>query len=278
LNTFRNTQCPADETLAVFAAGDLDATERDGILDHIEHCRECLSAVLAAAAHLQEERAAAAQPVTVHRWWLSAVAAAAFIGIVAVPLWRNHPPSVRTLAALAPKSDRVLEARLSGGFAWAPYRGPARSTDPAPDVSRLKLGGVAGELIERAENDPGADAQHAAGVAMVVVDKPLEGAARLEAAARASHDAATWSDLAAAQYEAATQLRQPALFARALAAAGEALRDDPRSADALFNRALILERMERTAEARAAWQQYLAVDSSSPWAAEARERLASLGR
>jgi hypothetical protein len=277
LNTL-HTQCPTDETLALFAAGDLEDTERTNVLDHVEECRECLSAVLAAVEHLREESAGAAQPATSHRWWLSAVAAAAFIGIVAVPLWHTHQPSVGTLAALAPKSDRVLEARLSGGFAWAPYHGPARSTDPAPDVSRLKLGGAAGELIERAENDPGADAQHAAGLAMVLVDKPQEGAARLEAVARSSRDAATWSDLAAAQYEAAIQLRQPSLFARALASAGEALQSNPRSTEALFNRALILERMERTADARAAWQRYLAVDPSSPWASEARERLASLGR
>ena len=277
MNTVSNTHCPADETLAVFAAGDLDPETRDAILAHIEHCRECLSGVLAATAHLQDERMAE-RASAAPRWWIGAVAAAALIGIVTVPLARYHRPSIGSMVALAPPSERGLEPRLSGGFAWAPYRGPARSTDPAPDVSRLKLGGAAGEVIERAQNDPGAEAQHAAGVAMVLVEKPQEAVTRLETVAATSHDAKTWSDLAAARCQAAVQLRQPALLPRALAAAEQALRYDPRLAEALFNRAIILERMDATSEARRAWQQYLAVDSTSRWASEARERMASLPR
>ena len=277
MNTLSTTLCPSDETLALFAAGDLDAETRATLLSHVEHCGECLSAVLAATAHLQEERAAQ-RAYAGPRWWVGALAAAALIGVVAIPLTRNQQPSIGSLVTLSPKSERVLEPRLSGGFAWAPYRGPARSTDPAPDVTRLKLGGAAGAVIERGENDPGAEAQHAAGVAMVLVEKPQQAAARLEAIARTSHDAKTWSDLAAAQYQTAVQLRQPSLLLRALADADQALRDDARLPEALFNRALILERMDRTAEARSAWQQYLAVDSNSRWAAEARERMASLPR
>jgi tetratricopeptide (TPR) repeat protein len=207
-----------------------------------------------------------------------AAAAAVLIAVITIPLARTPRPSIDRLVALAPPSERFLEPRLSGGFAWAPYRGPARSTDPAPDVTRLKLGGAAGEVIEHAESDPAPEAQHGAGVAMVLVDKPQEAAARLDAAARASHDAKTWNDLAAARYQAAVQLRQPSLLPRALAAVDEALRADPRLAEALFNRALILERMDMTAQARLAWQQYLAVDSTSRWASEARERMASLPR
>jgi len=276
LNTMPITQCPADETLALFAAGDLDSDTRAEVLDHIERCRDCLSAVLSATAHLQEE-AALSRPSAQPRWWMG-VAAAAVLAVVIVPLARNHPPSIGSLVSLAPSSERVLEPRLSGGFAWAPYHGPARSSDPAPDVSRLKLGGAAGAVIERAQSDPGADAQHAAGVAMVLVDKPQEAVARLEAVARTSNDAMTWSDLAAAQYQAAVQLRQPALLPRALASADRALRENARLPEALFNRALILERMDRTSDARAAWQQYLTADATSHWAQEARERLASLPR
>ena len=270
------SQCPADETLALFAAGDLDAGTRAEVLDHVERCRECLSAVLSATAHLQEEAALQRTPAQ-PRWWMG-IAAAALLAVIIFPLARNHPPSIGNLVSLAPSSERVLEPRLSGGFAWAPYHGPARSSDPAPDVSRLKLGGAAGAVIERAESDPGADAQHAAGVAMVLVDKPQQAVARLESVARTSNDAKTWSDLAAAQYQAAVQLRQPALLPHALASADHALRENAGLAEALFNRALILERMERTADARAAWQQYLAADSTSRWAQEARERLASLPR
>jgi tetratricopeptide (TPR) repeat protein len=131
-------------------------------------------------------------------------------------------------------------------------------------------------MIERAQNDPGAEAQHAAGVAMVLVDKPAEAAARLDAAARTSHDARLWNDLAAARYQTATRSRRTSDYGRALAAADQALRIDARFPEALFNRALILERMESTADARLAWQRYLDVDATSRWASEARQRLAAL--
>ena len=270
-----NTRCPADETLALFAAGDVDPQTRAIVLAHIESCSDCLAAVLSASAHLQEEKNAQ-QARSDRRWWMSAVAAAAIIAVLTVPLLRGHRVSLGTLVDRAPASERLVEPRLSGGFAWAPYHGPVRSADPAPDVARLKLGGVAGEVIERAENDPGAEAQHAAGVAMVLVEKPEEAATRLEAVARISHDAGTWSDLAVARYEAAMHFRRVAQFPLALAAADQALRADARLPEALFNRALILERMGLTAEARHAWLRYLEVDATSPWAAEARERVAEL--
>jgi hypothetical protein len=267
-----NPQCPKDETLALFAAGDLDAQTRGGVLGHIEQCSECMAAVMSAHAYLQEEREIE-EPRSTPRWWMGAVAAAALIAVVSIPLVRSHSSApLAKLVDLAPKSERVVEARLDGGFAWAPYRGPVRSSDPAADVSRLKLGGAAAEVIEHAQSDSGAAAQHAAGVAMVLVGKPDEAAARLETIAKKSGDARTWSDLAAARYEVAMQFHRVALLPDALAAADQALRADGNLPEALFNRALILERMGRSAEARQAWERYLQVDSSSPWAAEARER------
>ena len=61
---------------------------------------------------------------------------------------KPRQPSIRSLVALAPASDRVLEPRLSGGFAWAPYRGPARSTDPAPDD---QIAALREEILRAAE-------------------------------------------------------------------------------------------------------------------------------
>jgi tetratricopeptide (TPR) repeat protein len=146
----------------------------------------------------------------------------------------------------------------------------------ATDAERLKLGGAAGELMQRAEHDSSAGAQHAAGIALVLVEKPDEAIAKLESAARASHDAKSWSDLAAARYAAAVQFRRPSLYPEALAASDDALRIDARLPEALFNRALILENMGLISEARKAWQHYLEVDPGSPWANEARTHLAEL--
>ena len=268
--------CPTDETLAMFASGNLDTQTRRNVLAHIEHCSDCMAAVLSATAHLEEERSVWSSRPTNSRWWMGAVAAAVLIAIISVPMLRRGHDSIGKLVALAPKSERTIEPRLSGGFAWAPYHGPMRATGTSMDAARLELGGAAGEVINRAGHDRSAEVQHAAGVAMVLVEKPEEAAARLEAVARTSNDAKTWSDLAAARYAAASQLGRASLYPTALAAADAALRIDPNLAEALFNRALILTRLGLTDEAKRAWQRYLQVDPSSSWAAEARAHLADL--
>jgi CHAT domain-containing protein len=62
----------------------------------------------------------------------------------------------------------------------------------------------------------------------------------------------------------------------ALEAIERALERSPHLREALFNRALALERLHLPMAARTAWQRYLGVDSRSAWAHEARQRLAHL--
>ncbi|HET9768461.1 MAG TPA: CHAT domain-containing protein [Thermoanaerobaculia bacterium] len=62
----------------------------------------------------------------------------------------------------------------------------------------------------------------------------------------------------------------------ALEVIDQALEKSPQLPEALFNRALALERLFLRASAKKAWQEYLEVDDSSPWAREARERLAAI--
>lgn len=276
MNRLPSTQCPTDETLARFASGDIDDATRNEVLAHIESCSDCMAAVLSANAHLEEERSvgrdwSGRRARSDSRWWLGAVAAAALIAVIAFPLLRHRDDAMFRLVTLAPASARNVEPRLSGGFAWAPYRGPMRSSDLAADAARLKLGGAAGDAIARAQRDRSEEAQHTAGVALILVDQPAEAADRLRRAAEQSpDDVHVWSDLAAARYAAAVELQRPSLLPEALAAADRGLRIDPKSAEALFNRALILEHMGLTSDARKAWLRYLEVDHNSSWATEAR--------
>jgi tetratricopeptide (TPR) repeat protein len=271
-----NTSCPTDETLAQFASGNIDDSTRNNVLAHIETCSQCMAAVLSANAYLEEERSAR-RGWAESRWWMSAVAAAIVIAVISFPLIRGHNDPVARLVALAPVSGRQVEPRLSGGFAWAPYHGPMRATNAATDTAGLKLGGAAGDAIERAQRDHSQEAQRAAAVALVLIDRPTDAINRLQTiAAQSPGDARAWNDLAAARYAAATQLRRPLLLPEALAAADRALTADPHSAEALFNRALILEHMSRTADARKAWLRYLETDNASPWASEARAHVREL--
>src|SRR5688572_24351646 len=138
-------------------------------------------------------------------WWI-AIAAAIVAVAVAIPLAvTSRKPTLARLATMAPRSERIVEPRLSGGFAWAPYRGTEPATGTA-NLKRVQLAGAAVEAVERAELDRSIEAQHVAGVAMVLAEQPLEAIERLRGAARAAGDADTWSDLAAAQYAAALSL------------------------------------------------------------------------
>jgi tetratricopeptide (TPR) repeat protein len=272
-------QCPDDETLAAWVDGRLSKAETAVLIEHASTCEECLPMIDAANETFHAEAVAA--PVrmwTGRRRWLLAAAAVLMIALPASFLLvrsNRHDP-VQELVDGAPRSVRASEARFSGGFAWAPYRGSMRASGTAVDREQMKLVGAAAEALDRAEHDPSAGAQRAAGVAMVLIDQAEEGMARLAAETKRSpRDAGAWSDLAAAQYAGALAGRT-SLYPEALASADRALRIDPSLREGLFNRALVLERLGLRNQARAAWQSYLDHDSSSPWAAEAREHLGRL--
>jgi tetratricopeptide (TPR) repeat protein len=269
--------CPDPETLAALAEGRLSRQEMATMAEHIANCKDCIAALEA----LNETIATRpAVQLRSHRAWWLAAAAAVVIGVIAIGVYRTafrEASSMARLIELTPRSARPVEARLSGGFPWATYRGPMRANDGDADPQRMRLIGTAGEIVAAADRDPSAGAQQAAGVALVIVDKPQQAIDRLRAAVDASPNAAAaWSDLAAAQYSAALRSTRPSLLPEALASVDRALRIDPKLAEARFNRALILERLGLTQQARAAWQRYLELDPGSQWAVEARERLAKL--
>ena len=275
--------CPDAETLAGFAEGRMNSADAAAVVAHLDTCDECTRDVALAMRAAEEEEplrpAETANVIRPRRWmpWTAAAAAAIVIALLIPAILdslRRSP--VERLVELAPKSARVVEPRLTGGFAWSPYRGVDRSSGTPADPAQLKLAGAAGELIERAQRDASAEAQHDAGVAMVLTQNSDEAIAKLEAAANAAPSARTWSDLAAARYAAASDHGRAALYPQALAAADAALRLEENHPEALFNRALILERLGLVDEARKAWSRYLGVDPSSKWADEARARLAEL--
>ncbi|MGH9419631.1 MAG: tetratricopeptide repeat protein, partial [Thermoanaerobaculia bacterium] len=120
------------------------------------------------------------------------------------------------------------------------------------------------------------ESRHATGVAYLLIDRKNDSITALEQAANGSNDPHTWSDLAAARYAVATQDERPSQLQLALADADHALRLDPKSPEALFNRALILEHLGVRDQARKAWEAYLAVDNGSDWGVEARAHLRAL--
>jgi CHAT domain-containing protein len=278
-------RCLDSEELAAFIAGTLTGDELLFATRHLVICRECREDV-GAVAQCVREGIATTRPRaerTSPRWL--AMAAAALIGVFSVGVWQRSrvQDPIQQLAAAAP-DHRYLEPRLSG-FRWTPLQ-PVRRSSPEPlDAQQLRFVGAAGAVLEQTAGNPSVRARHAAGLANLIAGRPTEAAAILRGID--STDPRIWSNRAAALYTAAADMNEPSKLAEALAATDSALRLDPKLPEALFNRALILERLGLRDNARDAWQHYLAVagtsnwigvDDTSEWASEARQHLQRLSQ
>lgn len=269
-------ECPRSEVLAAFIKGSLSKDEQALPSDHVLECLTCRRTVLKEARfHRGDGVPRLPSSRRPSPWWVAA-AAAAFAGVVylgAVRVW-NDP--IRPLVAAAPTGSRRLEPRLTGGFAWAPMAPVLRGRDESIEPEQMRLIGAAGEVLRRTADDRSIDGKHAAAIAHLLAGRPTDASRLLNDLAGSAKNPRLWSDLAAALFAASVSRGDPAQLARALAAADTALRIEPKMPEALFNRALIVERLGLRDEARAAWESYLAVDAGGGWAREARQHHARL--
>ncbi|HEY4641396.1 MAG TPA: hypothetical protein VII75_08640, partial [Thermoanaerobaculia bacterium] len=191
-------------------------------------------------------------------WRASRVFAAVLLAAMACNRQQWHP-ALRDLVVAAPLSSRFIEPRLSGGFCWAPYT----ASSVTGNAATLR---AADSIISDSASSPSdvAVAHLLAGN----IDSAIE---CLEGAT--PKNANVWSDLAAARCLMAARRDKPAELPRALAAADRALEFDPELLEAHFNRAVILEKMGLRSYAAVGWAAYLARDSETKWADEARMRL-----
>ncbi|HEV3051857.1 MAG TPA: hypothetical protein VGX50_16235, partial [Longimicrobium sp.] len=173
-------------------------------------------------------------------------------------------PRLSIAPAYLPCPTTAGEDRCAIGFAPPP---PPRLAGIAARAARgVRLG-----------NDP--EALHAAAVIDVVFDvggKSLERAIySLRSAVRmADRPAPVLADLAAVYLVRAERTGGRRDLLTAADVAQQALRLEPRHLGARYNLALALHRFGLVEEAAGEWKAYLAADSSSGWAGEARRRLA----
>jgi len=200
---------------------------------------------------------------------MSGLAAAAMI-LLAVNVWypfgANGDEQALEQLVAAVGTARTFDARLTGGFAYAPVRGPVRGSNDinlSPDV-RIAIAEIekqyAAKPVAAAAALVSGDTNHAIDI--------LEANSQLH-----PDDPKILSDLAAAYLARAARTSSTDDASRALAAANRALEIDRLMPEALFNRALALEASNLREDARTAWQAYLTIDDRSGWADEARARL-----
>jgi CHAT domain-containing protein len=178
-------------------------------------------------------------------------------------------------AAIAPRLS------VASSFTACPEAAPAGGTIarrqcPALRPSERKR---LAELTGDAESNASYSAvSHTMALVELVADdasgKALERSIRTlrQEAELADRPAPVFADLAAALIIRAERTQTPRDLLEAFETAEQALESDPRNLGALYNRALALDRFGLVDEVARDWAAYLAIDSTSGWADEARRR------
>jgi hypothetical protein len=287
-----HTGFPSDETLAAFIDGKLDAETRAKVIAHMTTCAECYSVFLSATE--MPSRAAARDAWRPRRAWIAvatATAAALFACMFLVTPVRDrilHRENGMEALAKAAPAQRTIAGRISG----FPYQAPApvmrgANVDPLQNPANASLLTAAAGVQRAVAARRTAANLHASGVANLLLGKgdaavdTLHEALLAEtgqhtviAAINESDDMPLLNDLSAALSNRAVATR------RAIPDAVEAVRCADRAwrialtPEAAWNRAVAIEALHGRAHAMTAWHDYLAIDATSPWAAEARKRLA----
>ena len=263
--------CPDPETLGSFVAGTLHPGVQQQVADHAADCNFCIWVIRETANY--DRHSVTAAP----RWWRFLPAAAGFILAVLAALLivvRYPADPVRRMAAAAHQSGvRTIEGRVVH-FDYGRYTS-TRSLGGANTTGSIAAQGV----LDDTDRPGSAREWHQRGIASLLVDRIEAAVRQLSEAVRLAPESGEYrSDLAAARIALGTARQDETEFRRALADAVEALRLSPASRDATFNRALALERLGDRDAALRAYEEYLALDSDSEWAREARWRMNRLRR
>jgi len=287
-----HTGFPSDETLAAFIDGRLDPDTRAQVIAHMATCPECYSVFMSATEMASMTVTPNGSQVSSRRAWLAVavttVAAAVAIVFLVTPIrdfvLPQQDKGMETLAKAAPE-QRTIAGRISG-FRYQPmvHRARGANVDPMknPENASLLTAAAAVQRSVMARRTPAN--LHAAGVASlllgqtdVAIDSLHEallaetGEHRVAAAIEESNDGMLLNDLSAALSNRARPKLDDKI--ESVRCAEKAWRIG-RTPEAAWNRALATEALNGPDSARTAWHDYLAIDPSSPWAAEARKRLA----
>jgi CHAT domain-containing protein len=281
----RDPDCLDAETVAAFVDGTLAVAERECVETHLARCGDCYEAVCDVMRAL-ERMDVGAMPVRAARvqkpnstLWTILASAALVILAIGIARWAlRGPASDRAMAELvhAVGESRPTMARLSTPFPWAPPPSADRSTVAGKEVSpEIQI--AAAHIEQLLSQQRTARNLQAFATAQLVLGKPAAAIGALEEATHLSpSDPQLWTDLSAAYHSGAMGTGDKTNVPKALEAADRALHIDASSPPAWFNKALALEQLNVRDQALAAWKKYLAIDSNSPWAAEARQHVEHL--
>ncbi len=178
-------------------------------------------------------------------------------------------PGLRALAvAMGP--FRPFEARLSGGFRYAPFRpasGPCKLDFETFQKSRFQARLAAEVRIrEDAEENPTAASLGALGTLLLIQGRLEEAVETLQRAARMDpNDERVRSDLTVAYYQSGLAGTDPLGLVKAADLVEAAAESGPLLPEMAFNRVVFLDKWFLKAESRALWKTFCADPSNRDW-------------
>ncbi len=285
--------CPDANDLAAYLDGHADAPGRTRLEAHLADCDDCREVFAeclrtsAAIAEATDTPAPRGRRLTRRIGIGSALAAAAALVVIVqvartgrLRSWRettSNPPELGELvAAAANLPARSTEARLTGGFRYAPPPSPVRGSTDRALPPGLRLAAARLEKLAMESDTP--ERWAGAGAAYLVLSDAENAITALERAATQRRDPRFDSDLAAAYLTRARRTDRGDDWERGRVVASRALSADPNLREAQFNLSLAFEGLRQMDDAQAAWSRYLEMDPDSPWAAEARQHLERMRR
>ena len=183
---------------------------------------------------------------------------------------------------LAYRGQRPTESRSTANFDYAPLSSTRGNKSDDADADRAHRDADS-YLRDAAQDKSNAETLHARGLLYLADGKLKEAQDELERAFKLTPDnAKLHNDLGAVYLEKAirTKDKNDDEFSQnaevALNHFNRALELDENLLEALFNKALILQKIPMPGQAREAWEKYLEKDSTSKWANEARENIRKL--
>lgn len=175
------------------------------------------------------------------------------------------------------KTERPLESRITD-LDYAPTKN-TRGVDDDNKTDKIKLALARETALRAVSENPSAENLHVLGRVYLAEKKFNDAIEQFDKAVKlAPGDAKLRNDLGAAFLEKTRTMEDGKLetLAKANEEFAKAIDLNKNLTDAYFNQALTIQSLNLLNQAREAWQKYLELDSTSPWAEEARKNLESL--
>lgn len=297
--------CPEPAVWASLAAGQTDPAETDTLLDHACGCDACGALLRAAAQDFSDQtsdaesrelgKLASASPDWQHALarrmaressgsptvrlspWLARAAAAV---LALAGSWWGYQQWFRTdpakLIAQAYTSQRPFDLRIAGA-GHAPVRIERRGAGSPFERPRALLDAEA-SIARELENDRDSARwlDLRARAEMLTWDAETAIATLQHALDRKPDDPDLLADLGLAYALRAEAANRDVDYGYSIEYLSRSLKAKPNFPEAVFNRAVVFERMYLYEEAVREWRRYLEIDTAGPWREEAQRRLAGL--